>query len=208
MTVDQAFGYLLQSLDSDRLAQAYIIEAAPRGNGYELMQRLVARLLCTGSPPRCGSCSGCRSVEKGVHPDWHMIEPEKKSRVISVDAMREFQRKFSQTSFAGGWKIGVIVSADCLHTSSANAFLKTLEEPPEQTVFFLLTDQVQRLLPTVISRCQRISLVGEDAFLPPGETYEAVVDILKSFVTGGRIGAMAAAGSLAALMKQLKETLV
>jgi DNA polymerase-3 subunit delta' len=208
MTVDQAYSYLSKSLDTGRLAQAYVIEAAPRGSGHDLAQRLISRLFCTADNGPCGSCSGCKSVEKGTHPDLHVIEPEKKSRVISVDAMRAFQRKFSQTSFAGGWKVGVIMHADCCHTSSANAFLKTLEEPPEQTLFLLLTDQVQRLLSTVISRCQKITLVGEDAFLPPGEAHDAVMAVLRTAGVSGRIGAMASSAALTRLLKELKESLV
>lgn len=208
MTVEEAYFYLVRSLASDRLAQAYVIEAAPRGNGYALAKRLVAHLFCKDPNPPCGACPECHRVEKGTHPDLHIIEPEKKSRIISVDAMRAFQRKFAQTSFSGGWKVGIIMNADCCHAASANAFLKTLEEPPEQTLFLLLTDQVQRLLPTVISRCQRISLVSEDAFLPAGDAYDSVLHIMRIAAGSGRIGAMAASASLTAVLKQLKESLL
>ncbi|MFU8781085.1 MAG: hypothetical protein ACNA71_08700 [Kiritimatiellia bacterium] len=208
MTTDQAYSYLAQSLTAERLAQAYVIEAPPRGSGLELANRLMARLFCTASAAPCGICNGCRGVEKGIHPDLHRIEPEKKSRVIAVDAMRSFQQEFARTSFAGGWKVGLIISADCCHASSANAFLKTLEEPPEQTIFLLLTDQVQRLLPTVLSRCQRISLSGEDELLPPGEAYDLVVAALRKAGAAGRIGAMAAASEICALLKQQKDALV
>lgn len=208
MTVEQAFAYLSQSYAAGRLAHAYVIEAAPRGNGLELATRLMQLLFCTEDEKPCGTCTGCRSVERGTHPDLHRIEPEKKSRVISVDAMRQFQHAFVTTSFSGGWKVGLIMNADCCHVASANAFLKTLEEPPEQTLFLLLTDQVQRLLPTVISRCQRISLAGGDALLPPGEARDAVMDVLRNLNTTGRVGAMASAAELTRLMKSLKESLV
>jgi DNA polymerase III subunit delta' len=208
MTVDQAYGYLGQSLAAGRLAQGYVIEAPPRGSGMELANRLMALLFCKDSAAPCGFCQGCKGVEKGTHPDLHRIEPEKKSRVIAVDAMRLFQQAFSRTSFAGGWKVGLIISADCCHASSANAFLKTLEEPPEQTVFLLLTDQVQRLLPTIISRCQRISLTGQDELLPPGEAYDAVIATLRKLGHAGRIGAMAASSGICALLKMQKDALV
>jgi DNA polymerase-3 subunit delta' len=64
----------------------------------------------------------------------------------------------AQTSFAGGWKVGVLVGADRLNAAGANAFLKTLEEPPSKAVFLLLTDAPEQLLPTIVSRCQRIDL--------------------------------------------------
>ncbi len=208
MTVDQAYAYLEQSVVAGRLAQAYVIEASPRGNGLVLANRLMQRLFCTDTEKPCGVCNGCRGVAHATHPDLHRIEPEKKSRVISVDAMRAFQHAFVTTSFSGGWKVGLIMNADCCHASSANAFLKTLEEPPEQTLFLLLTDQVQRLLPTVLSRCQRISLAGGDAVLPPGDAYDAVMDVLRHMGGMGRIGAMSSAAELARVMKSLKESLV
>jgi hypothetical protein len=208
MTVDAAYGYMLQSLAAGRLAQASVIEAPPRGAGLELANRLLGRLFCTEQHAPCGHCAGCRGVEKGTHPDLHILEPEKKSRVISVDAMRAFQQDFTRTSFMGGWKVGMILGVDCCHASSANAFLKTLEEPPEQTLFLLLTDQVQRLLPTVISRCQRITLAGEDALLPRGDAYDAVVAILRKHGAAGRIGAMAQSAALTARLKALKEDLL
>jgi len=208
MTVDQAYAYLEQSLAAGRLAQAYVIEASPRGNGWELAHRLLQRLFCSEDEKPCGCCAGCRGVEQGTHPDLHRIEPEKKSRIISVDAMRAFQHAFVTTSFSGGWKVGVIMNADCCHAASANAFLKTLEEPPEQTLFLLLTDQVQRLLPTVLSRCQRIALAGRDELLPPGDAHDVVMDILRNLGSTGRIGAMSSAAALTRLMKSLKDALV
>lgn len=208
MTVDQAYAYLEQSLRAGKLAQAYVIEATPRGNGLALANRLMMRLFCTDPDGPCGYCAGCRGVEHATHPDLHRIEPEKKSRIISVEAMRTFQHAFACTSFSGGWKVGLIMHADCCHAASANAFLKTLEEPPEQTLFLLLTDQVQRLLPTIISRCQRISLVGQDAFLPRGESYDAVIDILRHMGSAGRVGAMSSASALTKLLRELKDALI
>ena len=82
-----------------------------------------------------------------------MIEPEKKSRVIAVDAVRALNHRIQTSSFAGGWKVAVIKYADRLNDQAANAFLKTLEEPPARTLLLLLTDAPQSLLPTVVSRC-------------------------------------------------------
>ena len=99
--------------------------------------------------------------EEGLrtHPDIHWLFPEKKSRIVSVEAVHEkFIDPMSQTSFSGGWRVGVLVGADRLNPAGANAFLKTLEEPPARTLFLLLTDAPEQLLPTIISRCQRIDL--------------------------------------------------
>ncbi len=163
MTGDQAYTGIVHSVIAGRLAQAYIVAAPPRGAGDELARRALALLLCNAPNPPCGACSKCSAVARGTHPDVHRLEPQKKSRVISVEQMREYLKRINTTTFEGGWKGGVIMAADCLNTAAANAFLKTLEEPPEKTVFFLLTDSPQRLLPTILSRCQRIELGESEA---------------------------------------------
>ena len=206
MQVDTAYDYLSRSFSSDRLAHAYLFEGAPRREGMDLAMRLLCLLFCTdteGERP-CLLCAGCRGIEKGTHPDFHRLEPEKKSRVISVEAMRDFQQAFLRTSFSGGWKAGVIVSADCMNASSANAFLKTLEEPPGRTLFLLLSDQPQRLLPTVISRCQRLALDTTEEGLPAGEARDRVIEILRGH-GAGRMGALAQAAQLTDLLKSLKD---
>ncbi len=207
MQVDTAYGYLAKSAAAGRLAHAYLIEGDVRREGQDLATRLLCLLFCKdpGAEGPCHICAGCRGVEKGTHPDIHRLEPEKKSRMISVEAMRTFQQDFQRTSFAGGWKAGIIVGAECMNASSANAFLKTLEEPPGQTLFLLLTDQPQRLLPTVISRCQRLSLASSQSGLPPGEARSNVLRILRGESLEGRVGAMAQAALLAALLKGMKE---
>ncbi len=210
MKVDTAYDYLVRSSGSGRLSHAYLFEGAPRREGMELATRLLCLLFCTDADERpCHVCAGCRGIEKGTHPDLHRLEPEKKSRVIGVEAMRDFQQAFLRTSFSGGWKAGVILSADCMNAASANAFLKTLEEPPGQTLFLLLSDQPQRLLPTVISRCQRLSLDTTEEGLPPGEARDRVIAILRGQGSGsGRIGAMAQAAQLSDLLKNMKDEIV
>ena len=104
-------------------------------------------LFCESEPPPCGECIRCRHVHDRTEPDIHWVFPEKKSRVISVDQIRDtIVSQMSQTSFGGGWKVGVITGADRLNTAAANAFLKTLEEPTEKTLFLLLSDLPQELL--------------------------------------------------------------
>ena len=94
-----------------------------------------------------------------THPDIHWLFPEMKSRIVSVESVHsKFIDPMEQTAYSGGWKVGVLVGADRLNAAGANAFLKTLEEPPERTLFLLLTDTPEQLLPTIVSRCQRIDL--------------------------------------------------
>jgi len=205
MTPEQAYSFVAYSIADGRLAQAYVVAAPPRGAGERFAGRVLARLLCREKEPPCGACKRCIAVGKGTHPDVHWLEPQMKSRVIGIEPMRDFLREINTTSFEGGWKSGVIVSADCLNPSAANAFLKTLEEPPERTVFFLLTDSPQRLLPTIVSRCQRLSIEDSAGAGASEEDCRALIEILDGSVgTDGVAGAFGRADRLIAFMKERK----
>src|SRR6266478_5205479 len=149
---------LQRSLERGRLAHAYLF-AGPRGSGKEAMARTLAKALnCLEKDhDSCDRCDSCRRVDEGVHPDVYWVRPESKSRRIQVEQMREFMKAVNLRSSMGGVKVGIVVDADCLGEEASNAFLKTLEEPPAQTVIVLLTADPQRLLTTILSRCLRIS---------------------------------------------------
>ena len=153
---------LRRSLECDRLAHAYLF-TGPRGSGKETMVRMLAKALnCLERDHDCCPegrrlCDSCRRVDNNAHPDVHWLRPESKSRRIQVDQMREFMKTVNLRSSMGGVKVGIAVDADCMTEEASNAFLKTLEEPPAQTVIILLCSSPQRLLPTIVSRCLRIS---------------------------------------------------
>ena len=132
------------------------------------------------------------------------IEPQKKSRMISVDQIRALQNRMAQTSYGGGWKAGVLVAADRLGVAAANAFLKTLEEPPGRGLFLLLTDSPQFLLPTISSRCQRLQVSGDEAQVAP-ELRDSLVDALTLPMGEGALAALGRADTLAALLKGTKD---
>jgi len=159
--IDKIFNLFRHAVGSERLAHAYLVLGDPTGSALTFAEKVCAYLLCpaTGERP-CGACPACRRVAAHTHLDIFRIEPEKKSRIISVEAMRDFMRELRQTSYEGGWKIGLIFFADRFNEKAANAFLKTLEEPPAKTLIFLLTDAPQVLLPTIRSRCQCLTVSG------------------------------------------------
>lgn len=206
MTLDEACRYMETSILHDRVPQAIVVSAPPRGAGEAFTSHVLERLFCQDSEcVPCGTCRCCSMIHKGTHPDVFRIEPQKKSRVISMEQMRDFLGRIHSTSFEGGWKCGVIVSADCLNASSANAFLKTLEEPPERTLFLLLTDSPQRLLPTLISRCQRLQIDDADASLPSEEDCQQLIAILnRPEQNAGAISAFGQADRMVAFLKQRK----
>lgn len=176
--IAQALASLRQSLAAGRLAHAYLIAGAPRGAAGVLAERVVELLYCTAPGERpCGQCLKCRQIAAHVHPDVLWVEPQKKSRGILTEQINAVQGHIYQTSFEGGWKTVVFMNADRLNKEASNRLLKTIEEPPDRCLLLLVTDQPARLLPTVVSRCQRMVLAaGADA--SGGELQAAVADAL------------------------------
>jgi DNA polymerase-3 subunit delta' len=109
----------------------------------------------------CDECSRCWKIENETHGDVHWVRPESKSRIISVDQMRELMREVQLKPNEAEYKVAVIVAADRLNVQAANAFLKTLEEPPAKSVLILLSTEPQRMLETIVSRCLRLNFGGE-----------------------------------------------
>ena len=164
MDVSEAFSLIGRAIDTGHAAHGYLIVGDVRGNGADLVRRVLLKLFPNETA----------QVENGSHPDVVTLAPEGKARIISVDAMREgIVEPMSTTAFSGGWKVGVIYGADRLRPESANAFLKSLEEPPPQTMYLLLTDQPDVILPTIVSRTQRVDL-PLPAGLLEGEAYDRV----------------------------------
>ena len=148
MELDSAHALIAKAIQEGRPAHGYLVVGGVRGMALDLARAVLQDLF-----------PGVEEEGLRTHPDIHWLYPEKKSRIVSVEAVHEkFIDPMLQTSFSGGWRVGVLVGADRLNPAGANAFLKTLEEPPARTLFLLLTDAPEQLLPTIISRCQRIDL--------------------------------------------------
>ena len=193
MEVAEAYSLIARAIDAGRAAHGYLIVGGVRGNASELADLILHKLF----PDEIAQ------VEAGSHPDVLSLAPSGKSRTIKVErtqtdpspGMRDaIVEPMSTTAFSGGWKVGIIYSADRMQESAANAFLKSLEEPTPKTMYLLLTDQPDSILPTIVSRTQRIDLP-----LPPGilegDDYEAVAQAF----------AAKDSAALAAKLKDLKE---
>ncbi len=160
------FDRVRRSHAEGRLAHAFVIVGSPQETGFQFAEAMIRLVL------------GPEVANVRQHPDVLWVEPQKKSRVIDIDSMREVNKFVSQKSYVGGWKVIAIMYADRFNESSANAFLKTLEEPPPKTLILLLTHSPQALLTTIASRCQRVDLdAGEAA--PQGAWVEPVLELLR-----------------------------
>lgn len=146
---------LKNSLLKNRVAHAYLFEGM-RGTGKkEIALLLTKSLFCEQLVEEykpCESCNNCLRINNGNHPDVHIVEPDGLS--IKVEQIRNLQAEFSKKGVESQHKVYVISHADKMSVSASNSLLKFLEEPNPGTVAFLLTEQVQQLLPTILSRCQ------------------------------------------------------
>lgn len=203
MKLNDTYQMVRRALDAGRPAHGYLIVGPVRGIGMDLAVRILQTLFCKSGDRPCGACDACRHVAEHIEADVHWVYPEKKTRIISADQIREkLIAAVTQTSFGGGWKAGVLVGADRLNDASANAFLKTLEEPPEKTLFLLLSDSPQQLLPTIISRCQRIDL---DDVRELGEPWRSrVVETLSSPLYGKPLERLVMSNMLYAILCDIK----
>ena len=150
---DHAVGVLKRSLAANRVAHAYLFEGI-EGCGKMLTAFSLVEALFCGSPEPCGACHACRKLANRHHPDLHLLEPEK--GIIKIDRIREIQRELSLRPVDAPKKACIVSQADRMNQAAANAFLKTLEEPPGNAVLILLSDTPTALLPTILSRCQRL----------------------------------------------------
>ena len=142
--------------ENHRGAHAWMI-VGPHGSGKLQLPIILSRfLLCQNGQVGCGSCRGCLLLKEGTHPDFIHIKLEESAQNIKISQIRSLIQQLELKPHQGGWRVVLIEDADKMNSSSANALLKTLEEPPEDTVLVLLIANESRLPATVASRARRL----------------------------------------------------
>lgn len=167
---EQGVMLLQRSLQRGRLGHGYLF-FGQQLDELEALARTLAKTLNCRQPVKaggaavdcCDECLMCRKIDAQTHADVHWVRPESRLRVILVDQMRELMREIQLKPTEAEFKVAVIVGADRLKTEAANAFLKTLEEPPPKSVLILLSTEPGRILETILSRCLRLNFAGEGA---------------------------------------------
>jgi len=155
-------GHLRAAWRVGRLAHAYLF-LGPEGVGRESVARaLAAALNCTqplGEWDACGECPSCRRMLASTHADFQVIGPTSEGRQpqIKIEQIREFRRLTAYPPMEGGWRVALIKPAEAMNQAAANALLKTLEEPPAKHLLILAGGSEAELLPTVVSRCQKLA---------------------------------------------------
>ena len=196
---------LSRAIAQETLPQALLF-AGPRGVGKRRTAVAVAETInCLAaleavSLPRdaCGECASCRRIGRGVHPDVLIVEPGDLGS-IKIEQVRDVVDRAGYRPFEGRRRVVIIDEADALVDAAQNALLKTLEEPPQASIFILVSAMPDALLPTVLSRCQRLRF-GE---LSPAEITEALMRDHEYDEADARAAAVDADGSIGRALSAL-----
>ncbi|HBY9531626.1 DNA polymerase III subunit delta' [Klebsiella aerogenes] len=162
-----SFEQLVSGYQAGRGHHALLLQALPGMGGDALIYALCRFLMCRQPEGHksCGHCHSCQLMQAGTHPDYYTLVPEKGKSALGIDAVRGITEKLYERARLGGAKVVWINDATLLTDAAANALLKTLEEPPENTWFFLACPEPARLLATLRSRCFSYHLT------PPSEAW-------------------------------------
>lgn len=167
---------LARSLSEDRVAHAYLL-TGPHAIGKTTLARALAQALeCTGTVRPCGQCPACKKIARDRHPDVQVIEgvpprfdfskdppappraSDRERRTLRIPQIRKLEHDISLAPFEGRWKVIILRRFEEAEDEAANAFLKTLEEPPAHARLILTARDPSLILPTIASRCQVLAL--------------------------------------------------
>lgn len=183
---------LKNSWENSTFSHAYLF-SGPEQVGKKLTAIWFAQYMsCQQDKKPCGTCSTCKQIAKSIHPDFFLIAPAEGKKIISIQQIRELQKQFSFKPYVNPCKIAIIDQAEKLNKEAGNALLKLLEEPPKNSLLFLISSSPNKLLPTILSRVRNITFRAVATnlikkLLQEKNTNETTLDTLVK-LADGRIG--------------------
>lgn len=157
-----AAAQLRKAWAANRLSHALLLQGAQGLGKHAFAAWLACAVLCDRSAGStlncCGECAGCALFAAGSHPDLLLVMPEEDKQQISIDQTRAATERLTKTSYRQGYKVAIVDPAHLMTPNAANSVLKTLEEPSPRSLLLLVTSQPSMLLPTVRSRCQKVTI--------------------------------------------------
>ncbi len=200
----QVRDFLRSSVKSDHVTHAYLFAGPAGSNKTQAAFALAQALLCPKGPngPRggaCGACENCSRARKKTHPDIHYYQPEGVSGYL-VEQVREIVSDVALAPIQANKKIYIVDRVDLLGRAAANAFLKTLEEPPDDVVMILLGRTRESVLPTIVSRCQIVPF----RHIPPTEAAGIITQNTGATMAQAKEAMEACAGSITGAIEFLK----
>jgi len=157
--------FLQKSIDNNKLSHAYLFSGKEFLGKKQVADNFMSAVLCHDYNQKnkkeadnypCGKCVFCQQLEKNIHPDVYFLKKDEEKKNITVEQVREMQKLMHMASFLNSYKICLIEKAEDLSESAQNSLLKILEEPKDKTILIVLSNNINWLLPTIVSRCQVI----------------------------------------------------
>jgi DNA polymerase III subunit delta' len=156
-----AVNLLTEHIAQGKLRHAYLF-TGPAGVGRRTLALRLSQAVNCLQPPSpgkpCRSCRACNSIENMIHPDLAVVQVEEENRDIRIYQIREVHHSLSLAPYEARFRIALFLRFEDASNEAANALLKTLEEPPPQVILMLTAESGERLLPTIVSRCEVIRL--------------------------------------------------
>ena len=159
--LNKVWQQLLELKQQQRLPHALLLVTQNGLGATNLSQHFLQAMLCQSPDEQgfaCNECSDCSLFLAHTHPDMHHITPPEGKEIIGVDQVRSLIDVMNERAHQGGFRLALVEPADAMNKASANALLKTLEEPGQDTLLILVTNRVSSMLATVVSRCQTITV--------------------------------------------------
>jgi DNA polymerase III subunit delta' len=213
---EDAAAQLRKAWAANRLSHALLLQGA-EGLGKQVFAAwLACAVLCDRSAGSelncCGECAGCKLFAAGSHPDLLWVAPEEDKQQVSIDQVRAATERLTKTSYRQGYKAAIVTPAHLMTPNAANSVLKTLEEPSPRSLLVLITSQPSMLLPTVRSRCQKVTITrpsrAEAIAWLRDKSGHAVESALLEFAGGAPLRALAYAdGRFDALNEHMQTSL-
>lgn len=201
--LNPVYRQLIGQHQAGRAHHAVLVQALPGMGDAALIWAVSRWLLCQRRDglKSCGHCHGCQLMMAGTHPDWHRLAAEKGKSALGIDAVRDVNETLFHHAQQGGAKVVWLPDAEQLTEAAANALLKTLEEPPQNSWFFLSSAEPSRLLPTLRSRCLRLHLTPPDEAQSLGWLQKQNAGSHEAMLTALRLSSGAPAAALTLLEK-------
>lgn len=173
-----AYNLFVNELNNNMLSHAYLIDDNNSNDSFGIVISFIKSILCdNGITSKCNDCNKCKLIDEGNYPELKFIKPD--GMYIKKGQLTELQEDFSKSSVYGNRKIYIIFECEKMRSESANAILKFLEEPNSLITAFLITNNFNNVLPTIVSRCQIVKLNNNNNIL--SNEYEDIsIDFIRN----------------------------